>query len=246
MENGATTWIDFFRLNIIDNYNRSMGHVDVSDQLRTVYRPDRWMRMQKWWMAIFLFLLGVALTNSYVLYCETCIREGKAPMSHRQFRQLIAQHLIAIDSSATTTRATARDNDTSRDTREQQAKDKKQKTTRGAMVLSRGGTTIEVASQRNCRLTKNTLESNPAFLKREQNVGDHIMSRTKKANGTRCQLCNMTVTNAHEEAMKQFKAGAISRKPKLKARPRINYAEIHCNKCGIELCIDCWSVWHKM
>ena len=38
------TFVEFLRLNMIDDYNHNMNSVDVADQLRDVYRPDHWMR----------------------------------------------------------------------------------------------------------------------------------------------------------------------------------------------------------
>ena len=45
----TTELIEFLRLNINDDYNEDMGHVDISDQLRNYYRFDHWMRKTKWW-----------------------------------------------------------------------------------------------------------------------------------------------------------------------------------------------------
>ena len=67
--------MSFLRLNCIESYNHGMGGVDIADQLRLQYRPERWMRQPKWWWSIFLWALGVAVTNAYVLYCKIYDRE---------------------------------------------------------------------------------------------------------------------------------------------------------------------------
>jgi len=54
-DTGKTEMIKFLRLGINDFYNNSMGHVDLSDQLRNQYRFDHWLRMRKWWWALFLW-----------------------------------------------------------------------------------------------------------------------------------------------------------------------------------------------
>ena len=50
---GKQVDIDFLSLNITDDYNYGMGQVDISDQLRGVYRMDHWLRNFKWWHALF-------------------------------------------------------------------------------------------------------------------------------------------------------------------------------------------------
>ena len=42
VETGKVEALKFLRLNQIDNYNNGIGYVDVSNQLRGVYRLDSW------------------------------------------------------------------------------------------------------------------------------------------------------------------------------------------------------------
>ena len=58
----------FLRLNINDEYNKEMGDVDISDQLRNSYRFDHWLRKTKWWWSMFFWGMGVELVNSYKMY----------------------------------------------------------------------------------------------------------------------------------------------------------------------------------
>ena len=57
--------IQFLRLNVNNDYNAGMGHVDVSNQLRKYYQMDRWLRSQKWWWEIYLWGMGVVIVNAY-------------------------------------------------------------------------------------------------------------------------------------------------------------------------------------
>jgi hypothetical protein len=85
--------IRFLRLNINDDYNAGMGHVDVSDQLRNYYRMDHWSRKQKWWWAIYMWGMGVMLVNSYVCYKSYHLENGTAKkkiLSQFEFRRSIA------------------------------------------------------------------------------------------------------------------------------------------------------------
>ena len=52
-EQGKSEKIDFLRLNVNDDYNYGMGHVDLADQLQLVYKVNVWLRNYKWWHAIF-------------------------------------------------------------------------------------------------------------------------------------------------------------------------------------------------
>ena len=80
----------FLRLCINDDYNNKMNNVDIADQLRAYYRPDRWMRKQKWWWAMFFWGHGTLLVNVFVSYKRFLCRRGKRkPLSHYNFRKSI-------------------------------------------------------------------------------------------------------------------------------------------------------------
>ena len=190
--------------------------------------------MKKWWSAIFLFLLGIAITNAYVLYCCVCARDGVTPMSHRDFRKSIAFHLITIDARATRTRGSKDDDDTSEFVRGERHRDKRRKKSRGARALTRSATLVD-SKNRNSRVTASNLET--VFLGREKGAG-HGMTRTTKAKGTRCQLCNL---HARTQA-----ANMISQRSNNPKMPTANCAQVHCETCKVELCIECWNAWHKI
>ena len=64
--------VPFYRMSLADEYNNKMGNVDVGDQLRNYYRFDHFIRKRKWWWSIWMWAVGVCLTNSYVLYKRYC------------------------------------------------------------------------------------------------------------------------------------------------------------------------------
>jgi hypothetical protein len=45
-----------------------MNTMDLADQVRGSYRPDRWMRQRKWWWAFFIWGIGVAGVNAFKMY----------------------------------------------------------------------------------------------------------------------------------------------------------------------------------
>lgn len=90
-ERGKKVMVPFFRLNIVDEYNNGMGDVDQADQLRLQYRIHYWLRNQKWWFAIFLWIFECSHTNCYVLYRKFYETHGrKPPRTHYEFIQDIA------------------------------------------------------------------------------------------------------------------------------------------------------------
>jgi len=83
----------FLRMGFIDNYNKTMGDVDIADQLRGSYRFDMWVRNRKWWWSIFFWGFGVLVTNAYVCYSKVCDENNipkKKRRSHLEFRKDLA------------------------------------------------------------------------------------------------------------------------------------------------------------
>ena len=91
--------MEFLRLNQINKYNMEMGGVDIADQLRGVYRLDRWVRNRKWWWSLLFWSTGVLLTNAYKLYLRLCGEEDVVPQykEQYQFRKAIAEYWINPD-----------------------------------------------------------------------------------------------------------------------------------------------------
>jgi len=86
--------VDCLRLNANNDYNYKMNSVDVADQLRNQCRMDHWLRQRKWWWSIFLWGLGVLLTNANIVCCRVQ-DEAKVPRSQRM------THCVFLHSVAT-------------------------------------------------------------------------------------------------------------------------------------------------
>ena len=83
--------LEFLRMGHIDNYNNTMGHVDVADQLRGSYRLDAKVRNIKWWWSPMFWAVGVQITNAYVSYKSLCKQYGiEKSLSHLEFRERLA------------------------------------------------------------------------------------------------------------------------------------------------------------
>jgi hypothetical protein len=99
-----TVIMEYLRLNLIDDYNNYMNSdsVDLADQLRNCYRFNHWMRNRKWWWAIFLWAIGTAATNGYIIYERTYKEEkskgGVMPdkWSHLDFLIELIKDLVGI------------------------------------------------------------------------------------------------------------------------------------------------------
>mmetsp|Transcript_15963 Transcript_15963/g.27150 ORF Transcript_15963/g.27150 Transcript_15963/m.27150 type:complete len:228 (+) Transcript_15963:309-992(+) len=53
------------------------------------YRPDRWMRKQKWWWSMFFWGHGTLLVNAFIAYKRFMENKGLKPMSHYDFQKKI-------------------------------------------------------------------------------------------------------------------------------------------------------------
>ena len=75
---------------VVNAYNHSMNGVDTSDQLTVFYSFVR--KTRKWWRKLFLYLLEVALVNSYLIYRQT-IPQAR---SHLVYRRVIVEQLAKL------------------------------------------------------------------------------------------------------------------------------------------------------
>ena len=65
--------LKFLCLNLIDDYNYGMVHVDLSNQIRNQYQFEKWTRKRKWRWSIHFWGYQVVLVDVYIIY--TCSME---------------------------------------------------------------------------------------------------------------------------------------------------------------------------
>ena len=66
------------RPNIVQEYNKNMGGVDLADMLIELYRID--LRSKKWYNRIVYWCLNVAVVNSWLLYKRHMKQKGQKPV----------------------------------------------------------------------------------------------------------------------------------------------------------------------
>ena len=216
-------YVTFKRLSLADLYNKHMNSVDMSDQLRNVYRPDGlWLRQRKWWWSIFLWCLGQAITNAYLDYKRTCELEKKKPMAHLDFQEAVATawcrtpFLISMpDGKAKSPKAPA----TPAAAAEPAA----------AAAGASGGSSADGSKKRAPKLTKEKLAASIesfALNPLPHQVEECVPKPSGNAN--ECQLC----VNGYG--------------PKGEGRHQFD-AHLRCACCGIMVCgAFCWKKLHGM
>ena len=75
---------------VIVDYNKLMGGVDLYDQLCSYYSFDH--RTVKWWKRAFFHLLNTAQVNAYILYTQST--QASRKLSHVDLRIQLARELL--------------------------------------------------------------------------------------------------------------------------------------------------------
>ena len=89
----------FLRWSLSHNYNYEMNDNDIADQLRLVYRMQRFQRNQKWLWSLWLWSFEVSIVNSYCMMNRTAISRGfhaRTPIMNGE-RKLGTRCLIPMD-----------------------------------------------------------------------------------------------------------------------------------------------------
>ena len=86
---GARGGVEFvLKPQMIDEYNKHMGGVDLSDQLVLYYGYSH--RQIKWWKRVFFHLIDLALVNSNIMYNSV----NKQQLTQMEFRIAVAKGLL--------------------------------------------------------------------------------------------------------------------------------------------------------
>lgn len=88
--------------NIIKQYNKHMGGVDLTDSLIGRYRIK--MKSRKWYIRIFYHLIDITVVNSWILYKKVCLVREETPMSLCDFRINLGESLCKSGISLQKTR----------------------------------------------------------------------------------------------------------------------------------------------
>ena len=97
---GREIEVEFLRFSLSNNYNHEMNDNDMADQLRLVYRWQRFQRNQKWWWALWVWGVEVSCVNAYVMMKRYCLLKGvKMPYNHYEFQEACGYALIDPDGS---------------------------------------------------------------------------------------------------------------------------------------------------
>ena len=215
----TTFKMKFHRLNIVDFYNHNMGNVDLADQLRNHYRYDSsWHRNRKWWWAIWWWGFQVMLTNSYILYCKFHnMHDSKKILSHYDYIKQVSLAWISQELYWPQKVTTARKKKR-RETEKTQTRSRKRKPDTDIGSASSAG------SSRCTKIDDDTLDPmNGKLCIRLNHSFQHFPEKSKNKN-PKCGLHRW----ARGRNASEVQAGVTT-----------------CSICRVNLCIQCYHIFHK-
>ena len=239
-------FVEFLRLNMIDDYNHHMNSVDIADQLRGVYRPDHWMRNRKWWWAIWLWGLGVARANAYkiyeVMYDEEKKNgpEGVPPRwTHCRFiEELVSDLMFPEETAKHLTLLKEMDDSTFASSVRSTRKFSVYGTNAPKVpcdLTNKTGRNEYLTAVKPSRITKVRLENGFFTYRFDGQRHCTVPARTNDM----CQLCFYTWTHELDNDQRKETDG---KKKKYKERNRDRVSR--CLVCNVNLCEDCDNKFH--
>ena len=82
---------------VIQEYNKSMGGVDLADMLISLYRTA--FKTKRWYIKVIFHLVDIAKVNSWLVYrrhCDQLMIQKKSQLSLLQFTSAIADALTTV------------------------------------------------------------------------------------------------------------------------------------------------------
>ncbi len=79
---------------VVSNYNKFMGGVDKHDKLRSTFALGKFHKFKKYYVKLMLFLMDIALTNSWIYYKLVNAEKSKKSEARADFFLAIAQDLV--------------------------------------------------------------------------------------------------------------------------------------------------------
>lgn len=68
---------------LVVDYNRGMGGVDVHDQLKLQrYNIQKCISLRKYYKQLFLCIVDMAVVNGYIVHCVTLKKKGEKRPTH--------------------------------------------------------------------------------------------------------------------------------------------------------------------
>ena len=83
---GSLTQVNCPQAVAVAVYNRYMGRVDFSDQMKRYYAYDRKSRC--WWLRLFYHLIDICVVNAYILYCKFNGLKWHPPLQYKPVKKL--------------------------------------------------------------------------------------------------------------------------------------------------------------
>ncbi len=220
VDSGKREKLTFLRMNTIDNYNKTMGYVDIADQLRGNYRCDHWLRNRKWWWSLFFWALGVMLTNAYVSYLKVNEEEGvpkKQLLSHHDFQKAVALYWINPQQYHLDEQKQKREDQ--QIIRRKRSSDQMTTCSSSFAMNSAISTTSPNKKARSSRISSTSLLPNGSLSCRLMKSLDHLPENPSKKK-SRCSL--------HRWLGYETQKGVM-----------------YCPSCNVNLCIDCYKIFHN-